>query len=56
MTVKKESKGKPIFFCCEFAGGFSISPKDLENTFLKIKGALTATELKQAEAEFSKLN
>ena len=47
--VVKETKGQPIFYCCEFAGGKYIVPNKIKETYDKAISELS-------EKEISKLN
>lgn len=51
-TVKEESKGHDIFYCCEFAGGRYITAKQIAETYEKIIKEMSPEDLKKAEEQF----
>jgi hypothetical protein len=48
-NVIEESKGKAIFFCCEFSGGRSFTPKQFDELRNKIRVEMSPAQIKEAE-------
>lgn len=44
-TVMKETKGKDIFYCCEFAGGTYIGAEQIKSTFESAKQELSEQQI-----------
>lgn len=51
-AVKDETKGQPIFFCCEFAGGRYFSAQDIEDIYQAVLKEMSPEQKSQAEARY----
>lgn len=49
-NVISESKGKDVFYCCEFEGGRWIPHAQIKETLAKIESEMSAEQKKTAES------
>lgn len=52
-TVKEESQGKPLFFCCNFDGGRFFLPEQIDEIYEQVLKEMSPEQRAQAESLYS---